>query len=123
MKGTLLLTSLVFGIAICANWAAAQQIDSVTLSPPSPFPFSTFNVQVDGFFGGTNQHFPAPPVPYYSFNRIGNDLALDLLVQSEELGLPVIVPFSKTLIFDPLPPGSYNLTVRTLVSPGPTVGD
>jgi hypothetical protein len=122
MKGSLLLPSLIFGITICANRVAGQQISGVTLTPPSPFPFSTFNVQVDGFFGATNYHFPNPPQPYFTLNRTGNDIALDLLIQTEPIGNPVVVPFSRTLIFDPLPPGSYNLTVRTLVA-APTPGD
>ena len=107
---------LVVMCVTCGVHGQLPDIESMSVVPPSPTPSGAITLNVAGTFDTLAHTIQRAP-----WQRVVNDIHVDLLVIELPLGAPSIPgPFEEAVDLGLLPVGEYDVTARTFVTyPGP----
>jgi hypothetical protein len=113
----LIQTSLVVMCVTCSAYGDFVDIEVMSVVPPSPTPSDAITLEVAGTF----YHSLAQSIQRAPWQRVGNDIQVDLLVIELPIRAPSIPgPFEQAVDLGLLPVGEYDVTARTFVTyPGP----
>lgn len=109
---------LIFMALMCFTGSIyGIELDAISVVPPTPDPFDDIELNVTGTF----DHSLAQTIQRAPWQRIGNEIHVDLLVIELPLEAPSIpAPFEQPVDLGQLPAGEYEVTARVFITyPGP----